>query len=945
MKSNAPWSVKGIDRDARETAKEAARREGMTVGEWLNQMIFSHSEAGGEGPAQTGALADSEVEGLKLRDIVTAIEHLRNRAVEAEAKQARVMGELTRSMGGFVERVQRLERVKPAEGSYQDVAQRLEKLERAGGDRQRIDALKALEKAVAQVAVQFNNAHRATLTRLDSAEAQLQEFAERIDRVGGDGGGQPAELGSLKGAIEGLAERVARAERIASEAASLKTAAADSSDPEFVERTGARLRVLGDEIKRGGDQIRALENTIAKLSGQIEAAEKRSSEGVQKVADTIAEVRTQLKAEAATGGETPDVETMLSAARRETDERLDALQRSLEDMTARFEALRNESGTAAQARPEPTVGEAHAVAVEAAPAPSAPSASAAEPADEIDDVIDEIEEAVAALEAEDDPFAFGDDDEEEPETDDEAAADFSFQLDEETGGDDGDITVRDEDEDEDVDAAKARSLLAEVRNALSGDGAPSPSPAPVDDDIDSIIAGFDNDAPSFEQASHDGDDDEQAPNTASLASGMGRDADNSASDEDAAPKPTINKVDMVRAARERAREAAARESEDGRPRRGELTAKQRAILAARARQKRTAEAGLAAPETPVLREPAPEKLSGETPADAGDEDESHEGGRFSKFAAILSSARSRLGRKKEEKTGKNADVRIDDAPYAAAQDEKPKRNNDRAALETLQSTASARPVTLALAVAIILAIAALVFLMKDFIFKPDGADPRTPGTLTLTPAPAGAEAAPSAAAVPDAPAVDPQALYRQSIAALNAAEDEAAARVAIRTLQDAAALGFPPAQLQLGELYKTGQGVEQDLGQARIWFRRAANGGNVLAMHRIGVMTARGDGGAADPQEAIGWFERAANFGLVDSQYNLGAIYHPSADASATSVQDAGKAYYWYSLAGLNGDTAAGELAAGVGAALSPTQRSEIDAEVAAWKAQSANAEANASAG
>ena len=152
--------------------------------------------------------------------------------------------------------------------------------------------------------------------------------------------------------------------------------------------------------------------------------------------------------------------------------------------------------------------------------------------------------------------------------------------------------------------------------------------------------------------------------------------------------------------------------------------------------------------------------------------------------------------------------------------------------------------------------------------------------------------------------------------------------------------GLDSAQLQLGELYKTGQGVEQDLGQARLWFRRAANGGNVLAMHRIGVMTARGDGGPADSQEAIAWFEQAANFGLVDSQYNLGAIYHPS-DEGGSSVQDAGKAYYWYSLAARNGDEQAQPLAAGVAVALSPETRAEIDEEVAAWTARPADEDAN----
>ena len=175
---------------------------------------------------------------------------------------------------------------------------------------------------------------------------------------------------------------------------------------------------------------------------------------------------------------------------------------------------------------------------------------------------------------------------------------------------------------------------------------------------------------------------------------------------------------------------------------------------------------------------------------------------------------------------------------------------------------------------------------------------------------------------------------------LNSDGDAEATAAAMQSLQEAAALGHPPAQLQLGEFYKTGQGVDQDLGQARTWFRRAANGGNVLAMHRIGVMTARGDGGPADSNEAIGWFELAANRGLVDSQYNLGAIYHPSTETPA-AYQDAGKAYYWYSIAARNGDTQAGELAAGLGAALTTAQRAELDTNISSWEAETVDAVAN----
>ncbi len=39
MAKVSPWSVKGVEPEAREAAKTAARRAGMTVGQWLNHTI------------------------------------------------------------------------------------------------------------------------------------------------------------------------------------------------------------------------------------------------------------------------------------------------------------------------------------------------------------------------------------------------------------------------------------------------------------------------------------------------------------------------------------------------------------------------------------------------------------------------------------------------------------------------------------------------------------------------------------------------------------------------------------------------------------------------------------------------------------------------------------------------------------------------------------------
>jgi len=39
MKSGGPWNLRGLRPDARAAARDAARRSGMSVGEWLNTVI------------------------------------------------------------------------------------------------------------------------------------------------------------------------------------------------------------------------------------------------------------------------------------------------------------------------------------------------------------------------------------------------------------------------------------------------------------------------------------------------------------------------------------------------------------------------------------------------------------------------------------------------------------------------------------------------------------------------------------------------------------------------------------------------------------------------------------------------------------------------------------------------------------------------------------------
>ena len=114
MNFGVPWSFKGLRPEARETAKEAARRSGVSLGEWLNSVIIQHAE-------QVGVPAPSLVDGKsragdiaavneRLNDLSRRIEQLSRGGPAAYApkrmrnepdQQAELIGRLDRRLDQF----------------------------------------------------------------------------------------------------------------------------------------------------------------------------------------------------------------------------------------------------------------------------------------------------------------------------------------------------------------------------------------------------------------------------------------------------------------------------------------------------------------------------------------------------------------------------------------------------------------------------------------------------------------------------------------------------------------------------------------------------------------------------------------------------------------------------------------------------------------------------
>lgn len=121
---------------------------------------------------------------------------------------------------------------------------------------------------------------------------------------------------------------------------------------------------------------------------------------------------------------------------------------------------------------------------------------------------------------------------------------------------------------------------------------------------------------------------------------------------------------------------------------------------------------------------------------------------------------------------------------------------------------------------------------------------------------------------------------------------------AARWFERAANQGFAPAQYRLGSLYEKGQGVKKDLEAARRLYKAAAEKGNAKSMHNLAVLFAEGVEGKPDFHNAATWFRRAAERGVGDSQYNLGILY-----ARGIGVdQNLAESYKWFALAAQQGD-------------------------------------------
>jgi localization factor PodJL len=289
MSAGAPWSVKGIDAKAREVAKDLARRSGMTLGEWLNQMILEGRDVGvmirdedarksRSRPAPRVDYDEDEDDAYELEAPVSrrpaahapvwadrprapystgarplSSRDLRRRSIfEDQPRETRDSEDLTRvaraleSLGSRIETSESRSAgaVRSVSAAVESLLGRLERSEAAHAETR-----ETLEDRLAEQS-------QATFDRLSRTEADSGLFAERLDQAERLIDAQAERLEGLSGHVREERERFAKLEA---------------------------------QVKEGpvAETVRSLEGAVGKLANQIYEGEARSRDSLKDVREDM----------------------------------------------------------------------------------------------------------------------------------------------------------------------------------------------------------------------------------------------------------------------------------------------------------------------------------------------------------------------------------------------------------------------------------------------------------------------------------------------------------------------------------------------------------------------------------------------------------------------------------------------------------------------------------
>jgi localization factor PodJL len=278
MKPGIPWSVKGIEPETREAAKDAARRSGMTLGEWLNSKILDSAEnAEPEEPSMSRHLRPAERRdetSIRLEDIAEQLSRIARRdhdtAPARATYSAHARSEESEAFSKILNRVESNER--QTVEAFTAVNERLAVLGRQFAQATKAvtaarpeepAAFKSLETAVRNIVEHIEVSEKRTRDSLKSMQDRMAEMAQRAMSANSEQVIQSAPaFNRLESRLSELAGRVEKTE-----------VKSDFALPEILRKELSQLTDRIETVRESAEQLASKAQTAAVQTSQAELRE------------------------------------------------------------------------------------------------------------------------------------------------------------------------------------------------------------------------------------------------------------------------------------------------------------------------------------------------------------------------------------------------------------------------------------------------------------------------------------------------------------------------------------------------------------------------------------------------------------------------------------------------------------------------------------------------
>lgn len=281
MKRGAPWSVKGIEPEARAAAKSAARRAGMTLGEWLNHVILDSDGSPGSGDLtiESDAMAADPARMPWREDI----ELLSTRILDNEKRTTRTLVNIDRALIGLSDKLTGLGELERM-SSDPELDHRLQQLETRIGGFASKKGMIGIEKAVGDIAGIMMRSDEKHHERIDILAKTLDGLCEQLEQTQAHVQEVRAKAGSQTQS-GGISEETAlRQMRLLESVITDVSVLGDrmvTSEEETNRAIEALHKKIGEQlVSSDGEDKEAVAAIYAKLSDQLTAAKEETRQAL-----------------------------------------------------------------------------------------------------------------------------------------------------------------------------------------------------------------------------------------------------------------------------------------------------------------------------------------------------------------------------------------------------------------------------------------------------------------------------------------------------------------------------------------------------------------------------------------------------------------------------------------------------------------------------------------